>query len=100
MWGKWTFVEIAAPARLSCLVSFSDELGGVSRHPMSATWPLQTLSVASFDAQGEKTLFTLRWSAYHATSEERQTFNGGHEGMRQGWGGTLDQLAGYLTHHS
>src|SRR5207249_2545205 len=46
MWGKWTFREIIPPERLVSIVSFSDALGGVTRHPMSATWPHETLSKA------------------------------------------------------
>ena len=32
-----------------------------------------------------------------ATAEERKTFDTNHDSMRQGWGGTMDQLAAYLT---
>lgn len=40
MWGKWTFREIAAPERLVMISTFSDAQGGITRHPMSASWPL------------------------------------------------------------
>src|SRR2546426_146985 len=32
MWGKWVFREIVAPERLTIVVSFSNEEGGVTRH--------------------------------------------------------------------
>src|SRR3982751_3161850 len=38
MWGKWTFREIAPQERIVLVNSFSDEKGGVARHPMSAEW--------------------------------------------------------------
>ena len=40
MWGKWTFVEVVAPEKLVLISSFSDEKGGITRHPMSPNWPL------------------------------------------------------------
>jgi uncharacterized protein YndB with AHSA1/START domain len=48
MWGKWTFLEITPPDRLIVIVSFSDANQGITRHPMSATWPLETLSKTTF----------------------------------------------------
>src|SRR3974390_983543 len=35
MWGKWTFREVVRPQRLVLVQSFSDEQGGVTRHPLS-----------------------------------------------------------------
>ena len=97
MWGKWTFVEIVAPEKLVLLSSFSDANGGVTRHPMSATWPLETLSATTFTEHGGKTTLTLRWAAHKATAEERKTFDSAHAGMTQGWGGTMAQLEAYLA---
>jgi DNA-directed RNA polymerase specialized sigma24 family protein len=34
---------------------------------------------------------------HNATEEEITTFNAAHEGMKQGWSGTFDQLAAYLA---
>jgi uncharacterized glyoxalase superfamily protein PhnB/uncharacterized protein YndB with AHSA1/START domain len=98
MWGKMVYREIVPQQKLVFINSFSDEAGGTSRHPMAPTWPLQTLSVFTFeDEPGGKTKFTVRWSPHEPTDEERKTFDGGHDSMRQGWGGTLDKLAGYLA---
>lgn len=55
------------------------------------------LSTFTFEAQGDKTKFTVRWSAYKATESERKVFDSSHDSMRQGWGGTMDQLAEYLA---
>ncbi len=96
MWGKWTFREIVAPEKLVLVSSFSDADGGVTRHPMAANWPLETLSTTTFEDKGGKTVLTIRWSPYNATDEERATFGASHESMKMGWGGTMEQLTAYL----
>jgi uncharacterized protein YndB with AHSA1/START domain len=97
MWGKFVFRDIVAPERLVLVDSFSDEAGGTTRHPGHLTWPLQMLSVFTFEDLGGQTRFTVRWAPYNASPDERKTFDGGHASMRQGWGGTMDQLADYLA---
>ena len=77
--------------------SFSDEACGITRHPMSPTWPLEMLSTFTFEDVGGKTKVTIRWAPHNATDEERKTFDTSHDSMRQGWGGTMDQLADYLA---
>jgi uncharacterized protein YndB with AHSA1/START domain len=97
MWGKFVYREIVAPERMVLINSFSDEAGGVTRHPLSPTWPLQMLSTFTFEDEAGKTRLTIRWSPHNATEAERKTFDSSHANMRQGWGGTLDQLDDYLT---
>ena len=98
MWGKFVFREVTPQDRLVFLQSFSDEAGGVTRHPMAPTWPLEMLTVFTFEEQpGGKTKFTVRWSPHNATEEERKTFDAGHGSMNQGWSGTLDKLEAYLA---
>jgi uncharacterized protein YndB with AHSA1/START domain len=97
MWGKFVYREIVPPEKLVFINSFSDEKGGVTRHPMAPTWPLESLSTFTFEEQpGGKTKFTVRWSPHNATEEERKTFDAGHASMNQGWGGTMEQLGAYL----
>ncbi len=97
MWGKFVYREIVPPERMVFINSFSDEAGGITRHPMSPSWPLEMVSTFTFEEQpGGKTKLTIRWSAYNASVEEQKTFDTSHDGMQQGWGGTLDQLAEYL----
>jgi uncharacterized protein YndB with AHSA1/START domain len=96
MWGKWTFREVVRPERLVFVQCFSDENQGVTRHPMNATWPLETLSTVLFDDMGGKTLLTVKWAALNATEVERKTFADGFAGMTQGWGGTMEQFTAYL----
>ena len=96
MWGRFVYREIQAPNKLVFIVSFSDPQGGVTRHPWSANWPLQTLSTVTFEEQGRKTKVTVQWVPHDATEVERKTFDEGRDSMKQGWGGTMDQFSDYL----
>jgi len=93
---KFVYREIVAPERFVFVVSFSDENAGVTRHPLSATWPLQTLARSTFEEKDGKTTVTVQWEPYEATDEERRTFNEGHDSMTMGFTGTFDQLEAYL----
>lgn len=97
MWGNWTFREIVAPERLVVVTSFSDAQGGITRHPMSPNWPLETLSIATFEEHDGKTTITIRWFPWNASELECKAFAEAHNGMRQGWGGTFAQLDAYLA---
>jgi uncharacterized protein YndB with AHSA1/START domain len=98
MWGKFIYREITPPEGFVCVTSFSDEACGQTRHPMAPTWPLEMLSIFTFEALPDgKTRFTVRWSPYNATAEERAVFDGAHASMQQGWSGTLEQLEQYLA---
>ncbi len=97
MWGKFIYREIVAPERLVFIVSFSDEKGGVTRHPWSPNWPLETLSTITFAEQEGRTKITVQWVPHAATELERKTFEEGRQGMQQGWTGTFDQFAEYLA---
>ena len=97
MWGRFLYREIAAPKKLVCIVSFSDPQGGVTRHPWSPGWPLHILSTVEFEEQGPRqTRVTVTWLPSDASDAERKTFDEGRDSMKQGWGGTLEQLAGHL----
>jgi uncharacterized protein YndB with AHSA1/START domain len=96
MWGKWIFREIIEPERLLFVQTFSDQSGGIARHPLNPHWPLQMLTIVTFADQNGGTLLTVRWDPLDPTDQERQTFDSAHEGMRQGWGGSFEQLADYL----
>ena len=97
MWGKFVYREIVKPEKLVFVVSFSDETGGITRHPMSPDWPREMLSTVTFAEQHGGTLITVRWIPTNATELERKTFEDGRDSMKQGWGGTFDQFAGYLA---
>ncbi len=96
MWGKFVYREITRPEKLVFVVSFSDPAGNITRHPFSATWPLETLNMTTFSEYQGKTTLTLRGEPINASDEERKTFLEGRPSMRQGFKGTLDQLDEYL----
>jgi uncharacterized protein YndB with AHSA1/START domain len=97
MWGRWVFREIAPPERLVFVASFSDEQGGVTRHPFAPDFPLETLSTVDLAADGGRTTLTLCGVPINATEAERRMFEAAHDKMGGGWAGTLDQLAAYLA---
>ncbi len=98
MWGRFMYREIVPPEKVVYIHSFSDENGGLSRHSMSPVWPLEILSTLTFTEEAGRTTFTITWTPYNATEEERNVFGASHGDMCQGWGGTLDRLADYLVH--
>lgn len=98
MWGRFVYREIVAPERLVLVNSFSDAEGGITRHPMSPTWPLEMLSIFSFEDVGEgRTKLTISWTPFNASDEELATFEKGRPSMTQGWSGTFEQLEAYLA---
>jgi uncharacterized protein YndB with AHSA1/START domain len=97
MWGKFVYREIVPPEKIVLVNSFSDAQGGITRHPMSATWPREMLSTSLFTEHDRKTTITLTWIPLNATAEEWATFNAAHGGMQQGWTGTFEQLEEYLA---
>ncbi len=97
MWGKFIYQDIDAPERLSFVVSFSDENKGITRHPMSATWPLEVLSIITFfEIAPGKTALIMSAMPVNASEEECKTFDAGRSSMAGGYKGTMDQLDSYL----
>ena len=100
MWGKWIFREVSPPDRLVFIASFSDEAGGITRHPMAPDWPremISTITFAEHAGKGRGTVVTVRWNAINAGETERQVFDGSHGSMQQGWTGTFEKLVAYLA---
>lgn len=97
MWGKLIYREIAAPERMVYITTFSDEKGGLTRHPLSDTWPLEMLTTVTLEDQGDKTKLTVEWVPLHATDVELSTFIGAMDGMSGGWKGSFEQLDAYLA---
>ena len=97
MWGKWTFRDIDAPAKLAFIDAFSDKDGGLGRHPFAPEWPAQMTTIVSFADFGPKTLITIQWAPYEANEAERKTFADGMASMHQGWSGTFERLDAYLA---
>ncbi len=96
MWGKFIYREIDPQNKMIFVNSFSDEKGGITRHPLNKNWPLQMLSTFIFEEHQGKTTLTIKWLPLNPTEQENKTFNEGREDMKQGWTGTLEQLEEYL----
>ena len=98
IWGRFIYRDIVVPERIVLVSSFSDEKGGLTRHPGNESWPLEMLSTFTFEEeQGGKTKLTIRWAPHNATEQEQKTFDENRASMLQGWTGTLDQLTAYLA---
>lgn len=97
MWGKQVFREIVPNERLTYIQSFSDKDGGITRHPMSATWPLEMLATTVFESvDGDSTKVTITWQPWNSDDIGNSTFDAAHSGMEQGFGGTFAKLEAYL----
>ena len=80
--------------------AFSDASGGIVRSPfpqLGDKWPLEVLNTLTLTEQAGKTRLMLRASPINATEEERNMFVSMLDSMRQGFGGTFDQLAVHLA---
>lgn len=97
MWGRFVYREIVPPERLVFINSFSDPAGNVTRAPFFDNWPLEVLNTWTFAEAGGRTTISLRGTPFGADAGERQRFESHFESMRGGFGGTLDQLADYLS---
>ncbi len=97
MWGKFVYLQIIEPKKLIFINSFSDENGGITRAPMSATWPLEVFNVLTLTEQNGKTTLTLRGWPINATEEEIKTYISGFSSMNKGFTGTFNQLEKYLS---
>ena len=100
MFGRFVYREIEAPGRLVYVNSFSDADGGITRAPfpqLGDKWPLEVLNILTLTEQDGKTTLTLRGGPINATDEERKTYVSMFDSMRQGFGGSLDQLDAYLA---
>ncbi|MBK7827134.1 SRPBCC domain-containing protein [Nannocystis sp.] len=97
MWGKFVYDEISPPSRIVFVSSFSDAAGNLTRHPGSATWPLEVRSTLTFSEHQGITTITLRGEPINASADERRTFRDGHRSMQGGFGGTFTQLSEYLA---
>jgi uncharacterized protein YndB with AHSA1/START domain len=102
MYGRFIYREIEEPSRIVFVNSFSDANGGITRAPfpqLGDKWPLEVLNEMTFTEADGKTTISLRGGPINATEEERRTFASMADSMRQGFGGTFDQLEQYLANN-
>ena len=99
MWGRFNFLEIAAPDRIVWLNSFANRDCGMARAPFSDKCPLEILNIVTFSETAEGTTQSLRAEPFGATEEEKQFFEDlcSSGSLAQGFGGTFDQLSDHLN---
>ncbi len=98
LWGRYIYKVIQAPERIECIQSFSDEKGGITRHPFSPNWPAEMYTIFEFkDESNNKTTVTITWIPINPSDEEAKMFESQLDGMNQGWGGSFEQLDEYLA---
>lgn len=100
MYGRFVYRDIVAPEKIEFVNSFSDAGGGITRAPfpqLKDKWPLEVLNVVTFTETGGTTTVSLRGGPINANADEIAAFTGMFGSMRQGFGGTFDQLTDYLA---
>ena len=98
MWGLQTFREIVPHEKVVLIQSFSDKDRGLTRHPMSADWPLEMLSTTTFEDAGEnKTRITISFEPYNADDAGIAAFEGARSSMEGGFAGSLAKLEAHLA---
>ncbi len=93
-WSTGTYLEVVTPERLVVTDSFADDKGNIvpaTYYGMSAGFPLESRVTVTFEAQGSKTQFTMKYDDVSLIPEEHL------KGMVQGWNESLDKLADYLA---
>lgn len=96
MWGRFNYRDIVARERIVWLNSFANENCGIARAPFSDVCPLEIENVVTFSDENGKTMVALRATPFGASEQEQRYFDELHPSLEQGYGGTLDQLAGFL----
>ena len=96
IWGKYVYKEIVEPDRLVFTNSFSDEEGQTVRAPFYSSWPLEIMNTLIFQDQGGKTTLTISGIPVTICEEELDTFKNNHEGIKQTFAESFDQLDTYL----
>ena len=97
MWGKFVYREITPPERLSFLSSFADQQGNVTRAPFFDNWPLEVMTVVTFEERDGRTTVNVEGCPVKATQGELERYYSMFGSMEQGFGGTFDQLGSYLA---
>ena len=97
MWGRFIYSEVEPRKRLVFINSFSDEAGGITRNPMSESWPLEVKNTLTFSEKEGKTTLIMQGSPHNATAEEHRTFSSNRENLQMGMAGTFEQLDQYLA---
>jgi uncharacterized protein YndB with AHSA1/START domain len=100
MWARWVYRQINPQTKIESIHSFSDATGDLKPVPFEGAWPVEILSLVTFAEHaglGKGVVVRVEWTPFNATESERKFFATMHTSMQQGWGGSFDQLEGYLA---
>ena len=97
MWVKFVYNEIIGSEKIVYTSFFSDEEGNTLRAPFNANWPMETLNTMMFIEDEGKTTLKMIVAPISPTEDELKTFKASQEMVQEGFTGTFDQLAEYLT---
>lgn len=87
-WSTGVYREIKSPERIVCTDCFADEKGNVvpaTHYGLSTKFPLEMLVKVTFEAQENRTKFTLHHIGIPPGEDTDNT--------REGWSGSFDKLA-------
>jgi uncharacterized protein YndB with AHSA1/START domain len=101
MWGRWVFREIDPANKLVFVSSFSNARGEMAPAPFPGleNFPLEiltTVTLVEHAGISKGTLVTVEAEPLNATKAQRDFFAAFHGSMRQGWTGTMEQLADFI----
>lgn len=99
MWGKFSYLEIEEPNRITLLSSFSNskaETVPAPEVPFGADWPLEMWTEYSFNPKGNHCQVKLSSHPHEASSASQELFARNHDNMNLGFEGTFDKLEAYL----
>ncbi|MBH5318781.1 SRPBCC domain-containing protein [Paenibacillus sp. GSMTC-2017] len=97
MWGKFIYQEIVKPEKIVFINSFADAEGNTILPQFSSEFPIEVMNIITFTEQDGQTTLTLRGGPHNATAEQHAFYKGMFDSMKQGFGGTFDQLDAYLS---
>lgn len=95
--GKLVYQHIEAPVQLNFIVSFCDEEGNPTRHPLAQRWPLEVMTEMEFLDLGSETRIEMRSWPINCEDDERELFLGAVGGMTQGNDGMMETFEAYLA---
>lgn len=99
-WALWHFTELDAPHRLGFELCFADAERKVVPSPFGGPWPARLATLVTLERHAGitgGTVLTVRSTPLDATEAQSAAFREALPSMEQGWGQTLDNLAGFVA---
>ncbi len=97
MWGKFVYQEVVKPTKLVFINSFSDDNALTVRAPFYSSWPLEIMNTLTLKSEIDgRTTLTIQGMPVTISEEELDTFKREHEGIKEAFANTFDQLDTYL----